>query len=61
MFTLEQCRKIDPGLERLSDEQLVHIRDCLYGLGELAIKDFVSKGGSKIPLGIAKSKLSEYD
>ncbi len=60
MLTLEECKKIDPDLRNISDEELKAIRDCLYGLGELAIKDWM-RTVPKIPLGIAKSKLTEYD
>jgi hypothetical protein len=61
MLSIKQCRKIDPQLMDLSDKELGNIRDCLYALGELAIKDLIRDSGSKIPLGIAKSKPSEYD
>lgn len=48
MFTLEQCRKIDPELEGLSDEELLQIRDNFYEITQLAFEAWVEKQhGSK--------------
>ncbi len=48
MISLEQCRKIDPKLSRLSDEELTRVRDLLYEFGFLALETFMEdKSGSK--------------
>jgi hypothetical protein len=36
-LTLEQCRKVDPKLKALSDEELSEVRDDLYELAQLAL------------------------
>jgi hypothetical protein len=57
MLTLEDCRKIDPSLRDLTDEQLRQIRASLYDLGQLAFQSWVSKKyGSKIPVGLLPKK-----
>jgi hypothetical protein len=43
MITIEQCRKIDPRLELLTDEQVTKIRDGLYALGELAFETWLEE------------------
>lgn len=35
MISLEQCKKIDPTLERLTDEELTEVRKDLYELGSI--------------------------
>ncbi|MFA5009794.1 MAG: hypothetical protein WC553_00995 [Patescibacteria group bacterium] len=35
-LTIEQCRKIDPRLMKLSDKDILVILHDLYGLGQLA-------------------------
>lgn len=40
MFSLEQIRKIDPALDDIPDDQLLKIRDDLYGLAELGLEDY---------------------
>ena len=52
MLTLEQCREIDPELNKLSDEELIKVRAALYTLGQI-IFDYWStqKRGSKYPVG----------
>jgi len=53
MLSLEDCRKIDPELNNISDQELEAIRDCLYGLGNLAIEDWIRENsGSNFPLGL---------
>ncbi len=48
MISIEQCRKNCSLLENLSEEEVLDIRENLYGLGYLAIESFLrSKGGSK--------------
>lgn len=48
MLSLEQCRKIDPNLEKLSDEEVVLIRENLYEGAQLALESWVKKNsGSK--------------
>lgn len=55
MLSLEECRKIDPTLNELTDEQVREIRDALYEFGQLAIDLWLdAKGGSKNPLGVLK-------
>ncbi len=52
MLTLEQCRKLDPTLDDIPDDELLIIRDKLYELSTLAFEDWwEEKKGSKIPLG----------
>mgnify|MGYP001582178871 CR=1 FL=1 len=36
-MTIEECRKVDPSLNNLPDEELGRIIDNLYGLAELAL------------------------
>lgn len=43
MFSLEKCKRIDPSLKRLTDEELTVIRNHLYGLAELALDDLIEK------------------
>lgn len=60
MISLEQCRKIDPKLDNLSDEKLTHIRDLLYEFGYLAMETYIEdKSGSKnieFPRGVNGSR-----
>lgn len=50
MLSLEQCRKIDPELKNLSDEELLEVRDLLYQMGQLAFDNWAKeKWGSKSP------------
>ncbi|PYS20547.1 MAG: hypothetical protein DMF72_20785 [Acidobacteria bacterium] len=52
MLTLEQCRKIDPELNKLSDEELIKVRAALYKLGHIIFDDWISeKSGSNYPVG----------
>ncbi len=53
MISLEQCKKIDPQLENLSDEDIEKLRDSLYAIAELALESyFDEKSGSKNPVGV---------
>jgi hypothetical protein len=42
MITPEDCRKIDPSLAHLSDEDLKKILATLYGLGNLALDSYLN-------------------
>lgn len=37
MLTLEQCRRIDPDLANLPDEELLALRDKLYAVANVAL------------------------
>jgi hypothetical protein len=37
MLTLEQCRRIDPDLANLPDEELLALRDKLYAVANTAL------------------------
>lgn len=37
MLTLEQCRRIDPDLANLPDEELLAFRDKLYAVANVAL------------------------
>lgn len=37
MLSLDQMRKLDPALADISDEELLKIRDALYGLAHIAL------------------------
>ena len=39
MLSLEQCRKIDPTLNDLPDDELEAALMALYGLGQAALED----------------------
>jgi len=43
MLTLEQCRQIDPKLNKLSDEELIKVRAALYELGQIIFDDWVTE------------------
>ena len=50
MLTLEQCRQIDPELNKISDEELIKIRAALYELGEIIFDDWITeRADSKYP------------
>lgn len=50
MISIEKCRKIDPGLKHLNDEELTKARDLLYELGQLALESYLAnKNVSKNP------------
>lgn len=50
MITPEDCRKIDPSLAHMSDEELKEMLDTLYGLGDLALESYlrVSKNRRRV-------------
>lgn len=43
MMSLDQCRKVDPSLNGLSDEELTEVRNALYELGNIAFKTWQNK------------------
>ncbi len=43
MLSLDQCRRKDPRLAHLTDEELLKIRDQLYAIGTITLSDFFSK------------------
>jgi hypothetical protein len=47
MLSLNQLKRLDPKLKKLSPEELERARDLLYGLGELALSEWFKKSGSK--------------
>ncbi len=50
MFTIERCRKIDPELQGLTDEEVVVLRDDMIEIAELAFQQWLNNGsGSKNP------------
>ena len=51
MISIEECRKIDPRLEAMSDEEVTKIRNMLYQLGQLAFRQWIKRSSSKIPRG----------
>ena len=52
MISLDECRKIQPELADLPDEEVSKIRELLYGLGQLVFETWHEKeNGSKNPLG----------
>jgi len=54
MISLEKLRELEPELAKVSDEELVKIRNLLYSLAELALESYVeSKRGSKNILGVS--------
>lgn len=49
MISIEECRKLEPELRLLSDEEVTAIRDSFYDIVELAFESKSDKGGSKNP------------
>jgi hypothetical protein len=59
MLTIQQLRKIDPGLSNLSDKEIIEIRSSFYELGNLIFDDWLENGGgSKYPVRLV-AKLKE--
>ena len=58
MLSLDKMRKVDPQMEKLTDEELKAIRQSFYELGNLIFDDWCEqKFGSKNPVGdIGNSK-----
>ena len=52
MLSLEHLRKIDPRLEKLTDEQLEGVRAKLYDLGQLAFETWNKERNVSIPVKI---------
>ncbi|MDQ3089573.1 MAG: hypothetical protein M3Q24_00250 [bacterium] len=51
MISLESLREIEPALQKLSDHELVVVRNLLYAQGQLVFEMWLEKqGGSKNPL-----------
>ena len=66
MMSLEQCRKIDPSLNNLSDEELTEIRNALYELGNIAFKTRQLEEFPTFPRGLLQkdtkeSKINNYE
>ena len=52
MISLDECRKLEPDLTKLSDEEVTKIRNLMYGLGQLIYETWdEERSDSKIPLG----------
>jgi hypothetical protein len=53
MLSLEQCRKIDPNLNDVPDQELEAALLVLYGLGKIALDKWAADcpGFQKSPLG----------
>ena len=47
MLTLEQCRRIDPDLANLSDDELLALRDKLYAVANVALDSLGRHEASK--------------
>lgn len=43
MLTVDQARKIEPTLEKLSDEQILDILSDMYGLSQLAYEKWIKE------------------
>jgi hypothetical protein len=51
MLSLDQIRRIDPNLSDIPDEELLKIRNKLYGIVDLALDNLEKAGVPKSPLG----------
>lgn len=52
MISLDECRKTQPELVEMSDEEVSKIRELMYGLGQLVFETWnEKKSDSKNPLG----------
>lgn len=56
MISIADCRKLDPRLEKMSDEEVTKIRDSLYELGQLAFDTWLEEKGSNISVGYGLKK-----
>lgn len=54
MLSLEQCRKIEPSLSELTDDEQKKIVDELYSFAGLALDSYMKKAVPKIPVGISE-------
>jgi hypothetical protein len=53
MISVDECRKIQPDLVTLSDEEVTNIRTLMYGLGQLIYETWDEKrNDSKSPFGL---------
>ena len=50
MLTIEQCRKIQPELEDLSDEEVLELVEDMRGLAQLAFEKCNKENGSNNPI-----------
>ncbi len=41
MFSIEQCRKIEPEFKDLTDEEILEVLNDMYGLGQLAYEKWI--------------------
>jgi len=57
MLSLNECRKYDPKLAGLSDEDLRKVRNELYALGRMALQSYTQKFPKTYPLGISRLKI----
>ncbi len=57
MLTINECKKICPELNDLSEEEVLAIRDTLYVLGQLALE--VRPAGSKNPIGEVPKRVED--
>lgn len=51
MLSLEQCRKVDPDLKDIPDEELMGVLKVLYEFGNLVMDSYEKKLIPKIPFG----------
>jgi len=51
MISIDDCRKLDSRLEKMSDEEVRKIRDSLYELGQLVFDTWLEEKGSNISVG----------
>ena len=50
MLNTERCKNIEPEFKELPDEEILKIRDSLYGLGHLIFEDWIkTEKSSKYP------------
>ncbi len=66
MMSLDQCRKVDPSLNGLSDEELTVVRNALYELGNIAFKTWQNKKFPNFHHGLLQkdgkeSKITNYE
>lgn len=66
MISLEQCRKVDSNLEKLSDEELTEVRNALYELGNIVFKIWQDEKFPNFSPGLLQnnnkeSKLNDYE
>ncbi len=47
MLTIEACRALIPDGDKLSDEEIVKIRESLYGFAKLALDVYFKEKGTE--------------